>query len=76
MLALHPDFEGFLDTYEGLLRERFGPEVTSDFLGGTAQRFLGFDDPTNHNTRRLRERYERFAPNRLPDWLASETPIP
>lgn len=70
MVAIHPRYEAFLDTYEGLFRKRFTPKLTSAFLGGAALRFLGFDDPTNQNNQRLRERYRAFAPTRLPEWLA------
>ena len=62
--------EEFLDTYERLFRERFDDAITSDFLGGAARRFLGFDDPANRNAVRLRKRYQRFAPKRYPGWLA------
>lgn len=71
MLAIHPESEVFLDTYERLFRERFGQEVTSAFLGGTARRFLGFDDPANQNTKRLLHRYRAFAESRIPPWLAN-----
>jgi predicted TIM-barrel fold metal-dependent hydrolase len=70
MLALHPEYEDFLDAYERLLRERFGPELTSAFLGGNARKFLGFDDPMNQNAKRLLRRYETFAESRVPAWLA------
>lgn len=70
MAALHKDHEQFLDTYRGLYEERFGAEPTTAFMGGTALRFLGFDDPSNGNAQRLRARHERFAPDRIPDWLA------
>lgn len=70
MLAIHPEHEAFLTTYEAMFRERFSPELTSAFLGGTARRFLGFDDPSNRNTQRLRERYRAYAPSRVPAWLA------
>ena len=70
MVAIHPEYEEFLDTYEQLFRDRFDEAITTDFLGGSARRFLGFDDPSNKNAVRLRERYQRFAPQRLPGWLA------
>jgi hypothetical protein len=64
------DHEQFLNTYQGLYEERFGAEPTSAFMGGTALRFLGFDDPSNGNAQRVRARYRRYAPDRIPDWLA------
>ncbi|HEX5936594.1 MAG TPA: amidohydrolase family protein [Actinomycetota bacterium] len=70
MVAIHPESEEFLDTYERLFRDRFDAAITADFLGGAARRFLGFDDPSNKNTLRLRERYRRFAPRRVPGWLS------
>jgi predicted TIM-barrel fold metal-dependent hydrolase len=69
MVALHPDHEKFLDAYRGLYEDRFGSDATGQFMGGTALRFLGFDDPTNRNAQRLRARYLEFAPDRIPDWL-------
>jgi hypothetical protein len=70
VLALHPDAESFLETYERLFHERFGSEQVSAFLGGKALRLLGFDDPSNLNAQRLRRRYEAVAPLRLPAWLS------
>jgi predicted TIM-barrel fold metal-dependent hydrolase len=70
MVALHKDHERFLETYEQEFKARFGAEPTSDFLGGTARRFLGFDEPNNRNAKRLHARYEQFAPDRVPSWLA------
>lgn len=71
MLAALPDHEEFLDNYESLYRARFGDAATDDFLGGNALRFLGFDDATNKNAKRLRARYEKYAPGSVPGWLAS-----
>lgn len=73
MLAIYPDNDRFLPTYRGLFEHRFGTDIAAGFMGGTAMRFLGFDDPSNRNTRRLRERYARFAPERTPTWLATES---
>ena len=47
-----------------------GNESARAFMGTTARRFLGFDDPENKNARRLRERYERYG-QPIPAWLAS-----
>ena len=69
MLATHPDYRNFLADYERHYRDRFGDERTERFLGGNALTFLGFDDPTNANNRRLVARYRRFEAD-LPHWLA------
>jgi hypothetical protein len=70
MVALHPDHDRFLANYRRPYRDRFGDEATAAFLGGTARRFLGFDDAANKNAQRLRVRYQQFAPDRMPTWLA------
>lgn len=70
MLALAPEHERFPAAYQRLFSDRFGGPATDAFRGGNALRFLGFDDPGNRNAVRLRQRYERYAPHRLPDWLA------
>jgi predicted TIM-barrel fold metal-dependent hydrolase len=70
MLAILPDHHKFLTSYGNAYRSKFTEEATDAFLGGTALTFLGFDDETNLNTQRLRARYERFAPERTPGWLA------
>src|SRR4051812_33949924 len=69
MEALHPEAPEFLDQYEEFFG-RWGRGDVDGFLGGRALRFLGFDDATNKNAERLRARYERFAPDRVPGWLA------
>jgi predicted TIM-barrel fold metal-dependent hydrolase len=69
MVAIHPEYERFLSVYRDLFG-RFGPERTDRFLGGNALTFLGFDDPSNKNAQRLLARYQRFAPDRIPSWLA------
>ncbi|WP_185445123.1 amidohydrolase family protein [Kribbella qitaiheensis] len=74
MLAIYPDWEKFLSTYRDLYRAKFDAAATDAFLGGNALRFLGFGDPTNKNNRRLWQRYQTYAPNQLPDWLAEPTP--
>ena len=71
MLAIHPRHEEFLDSYRRRYADRFGPEAAAAFMGGRARSFLGFDDATNKNTHRLVERYSRFAPHRVPPWLAT-----
>jgi hypothetical protein len=71
MLAILPEHERFLAHYRSLYDETMGdPAATAEFMGGAALRFLGFDDPGNRNRRRLRARYERYAPDRVPSWLA------
>jgi predicted TIM-barrel fold metal-dependent hydrolase len=71
MLAILPKHEAFLDNYRNLYRNRFGNSTTEQFLGKNALTFLGFDDPDNANTKRLRKRYETHAPDRMPAWLAA-----
>lgn len=73
MLAIYPDNEAFLPTYRQLFEERFDPGVAAGFMGGTARRFLGFDDPSNRNARRLADRYAVLAPGQTPAWLANDT---
>lgn len=68
MLAILPEHDQFLDRYEQLYREAFGDEATRAFMGGTALRFLGFDDPANANAERVRRRYAGLD---APDWLAT-----
>jgi predicted TIM-barrel fold metal-dependent hydrolase len=75
MVAIHPEYERFLGTYRELFG-RFGPERTARFLGGNALSFLGFDDPSNKNAQRLLARYRRFAPDRIPSWLAQPAAQP
>jgi predicted TIM-barrel fold metal-dependent hydrolase len=76
MVALHPDADRFLTEYRALYEGRFGADAGAAFMGGTALRFLGFDDAENANAMRLRARYDRFAPTRVPPWLAMQTPGP
>jgi predicted TIM-barrel fold metal-dependent hydrolase len=73
MLAILPDHREFLNNYEASYRKRFDDEATDAFLGGIALRYLGFSDAANLNTQRLRARYERYAPDRLPSWLAGSS---
>ncbi|HSK24482.1 MAG TPA: amidohydrolase family protein [Egicoccus sp.] len=68
MLAILPEHDQFLDRYDELYRAAFGDEATEAFLGGTALRFLGFDDPANANAQRVRRRYAGLD---VPDWLAA-----
>ena len=70
MLAILPNLDSFLDDYRDAYAEAFGQRATEEFLGRRALSFLGFDDPQNKNCTRLRARYERYAPTRVPDWLA------
>jgi predicted TIM-barrel fold metal-dependent hydrolase len=69
MLAILPDHEQFLVSYEQAYRDRFGAARTDAFLGANALRFLGFDDPGNANNQRVRDRYNGHD---LPDWLATD----
>lgn len=70
MSAIHPENERFLDRYLDLYDDSFGSDATAAFAGKNARSFLGFDDPTNRNCKRLAERYRRYAPERTPTWLA------
>lgn len=70
MLAILPRHNEYLATYRDLYRAVMGDSATEAFMGRTALRFLGFDDPDNRNCRRLRAHYERRAPDRIPEWLA------
>lgn len=67
MVATHRSYEDFLTRF----RDAFGsdfPEFAEGFMGGVALRFLGFDDPTNKNNRRLRDRYTEHGFDQ-PPWL-------
>ena len=70
MLAILPNLDAFLGDYRDAYAGAFGEGATEEFLGRRALSFLGFDDPRNKNCARLRARYERYAPARVPDWLA------
>ena len=70
MLAILPRHGEFLATYRERYRATLGDSATGAFMGLTALRFLGFDDPDNRNCRRLRAHYKRWAPDRMPEWLA------
>jgi len=74
MLAIYPDWEKYLPTYRDLYRAKFDEAATDAFLGGNALCFLGFGDPRNQNNRRLWQRYKKYAPNQMPDWLCRPTP--
>lgn len=69
MVAIYPEADRFLKTYRSAWSTEFGEESTRSFLGGAALRFLGFDDPEARTTRRLRRRYQQYAPDRMPSWL-------
>lgn len=68
MKALHPKYRDFLDSYRATF-SAFPSAVQAGFLGGNALSFLGFDDASNKNARRLHKRYLRYAPDRVPVWL-------
>jgi predicted TIM-barrel fold metal-dependent hydrolase len=73
MEAIHPQPERFLESYRAAYDRHLGdPAATARFMGGNALGFLGFDDPDNKNAVRLRARYVRFAPERVPAWLAGQ----
>lgn len=70
MVASHGDFEQFLARNRDAF-ERYLGDGGERFLGGAALSFLGFDDPTNANNRRLRRRYRQEGAV-LPPWLADD----
>ncbi|MGH8827480.1 MAG: amidohydrolase family protein, partial [Jiangellaceae bacterium] len=70
MVAIHPAHDRFLERYRALFEQHFGAAATARFLGGNALSYLGFDDASNKNAQRLLARYRRFAPDRVPVWLA------
>jgi predicted TIM-barrel fold metal-dependent hydrolase len=70
MVAIHPAHDRFLERYRALFEQHFGAAATARFLGGNALSYLGFDDASNKNAQRLLTRYRRFAPDRVPSWLA------
>ena len=72
MAAIHPDNEQFLSRYFELYEQSFGRDNAVAFAGTNARSFLGFDDATNRNCRRLVARYQHYAPQRQPTWLATE----
>jgi predicted TIM-barrel fold metal-dependent hydrolase len=70
MLAINPEHNQFLARYRDLYTDRFGVERAAGFLGGNALSFLGFNNASNRNAQRLFARYQRFAPDHVPAWLA------
>ena len=70
MVAIHPEHDRFLDQYEDAYQATFKDDKATDaFLGGTAMRFLGLDKASSGNSKRLADRYARYAPGKEPDWL-------
>jgi predicted TIM-barrel fold metal-dependent hydrolase len=69
MLASHPDYEEFLKLLQAAYKTRF-PDDIDTFMGNAALSFLGFNDPTNLNAKRLGSRYEQYR-YPLPNWLAT-----
>ena len=68
--ALNPNANQFLAEATNIATAAFtGPNAAADFRGGTALRFLGFDDPKNKNAIRLLARYNKFSAP-VPRWLA------
>jgi len=70
MEALHPQADQFLTQYEAFFGD-WGSKDVEGFLGRRALEFLGFDDSQNQNAQRLRQRYEQYAPDNIPTWLAA-----
>lgn len=73
MLAALPAYEEFFTRYARLYDETFGDRASTErFLGGAALEFLfGRTGEENKNRKRLRKRYEDYAPDRMPQWLPS-----
>ena len=75
MLAILPNLDTFMDTYRTAYQDTFPketfPGAVDAFFGDRALSFLGFDDAQNRNCVRLRTRYEKYAPMRMPSWLSS-----
>ena len=69
MVASHHRYPQFLTEIRDHYAARF-PNDLDAFMGQTALRFLGFDDPTNANTARVRARYAQYDVD-PPDWLAT-----
>jgi predicted TIM-barrel fold metal-dependent hydrolase len=68
--AINPHPNDFLKTYRERYEGKFGAASTAKFLAGNALHFLGFDDRTNQNARRVAARYRTYkAP--VPAWLAT-----
>lgn len=72
MLAILPNLNDFVTHYTTAYRQKFGEPAVHDFLGARALSFLGFDDPKNKNRQRLRDRYDRYAPDSMPKWLTDQ----
>ena len=68
MVASHHRYPQFLTEIRDRYAERFPNDVDA-FMGGNALSFLGFDDPANGNTVRLRARYAQHLVT-PPAWLA------
>jgi predicted TIM-barrel fold metal-dependent hydrolase len=68
MVASHHEFESFFSTVRTAYAARF-PQSLDRFMGGAAISFLGFDDPDNANTRRVRARFGSLGMT-PPTWLA------
>lgn len=74
MMAIHPEHDAFLDQYQAAYEDHFDATQATSFFGGAALRFLGFDDPNSGSNVRLAARYARYAPDRVPAWLAGTRP--
>lgn len=74
MVASHLDFEHFLTRVRDAYLAKFPAQLDS-FMGSAALSFLGFDDPTNENNQRVRERYTTYGATR-PAWLTAESDSP
>lgn len=69
MVASHHRYSQFLTEVRDHYGARF-PDALEAFMGGNALRFLGFDDPKNLNTQRVRSRYQLHSVD-PPAWLAT-----
>ncbi len=69
MQAMNRDHEDFLETYQADWKTCFGEDAVEGFMSGNALCFLGFDDPSNKNAVRLRDRYQAVDVP-APAWLA------
>lgn len=70
MQVLNKDATSFLETYRADWEATFDKDAVDPFLRANALRFLGFDDASNENGKRLAARYKRFGITK-PDWLTA-----
>jgi len=72
MLAILPNLKDFMSDYREAYSSQFEDQAAQDFMGSRALSFLGLDDSENRNCARLRARYARYAPDRVPEWIARD----